>query len=95
MKSMTYGKLPGREEFDAAFERECPNGYSVSLNRLDSQSVGGFKLGDGKLSADELWEAIREIVTQFDNERDSNWLFEEIRMDLVSSILFTLGFEWV
>lgn len=158
-QSMTYGELPTREAFNAAFEAECPNGYRITLGRSDSDACEGFKLGDGKWSADELWSAIGEIVaakgdpiTVADDEEWENvfqvfypgtdrphveigpdeasliewanrfstdeitsehraieclnfasaynsvgtdYTRQDARMDLVSSILGTLGFEWV
>ncbi len=89
MTSLTYGVLPTRETFDAGFEVECPDGYRIVLGRSDSASCEGFRLGDGTWSADELWSAIQEIV---DSEVDEGY---DARMDLVSAIMGTLGFEWI
>lgn len=60
--SMTYGQLPSREEFDAAFEREVPGGYRITLGHSDAQACEGFNLGDSEWSADALWDAINQIV---------------------------------
>lgn len=158
-QSMTYGILPTREAFDAAFEAECPNGYRITLGRSDSDACEGFKLGDGQWSADDLWSAIGEIVAskgdtiavsedeEYENvyqiyypgtfrsnveigpdegeliawanrfstdeitsehraieclnfaaaygESGTDQTYQDARMALVSSILGTLGFEWV
>jgi hypothetical protein len=60
---MTYGQLPSREDFEAAFEREVPgSGYRISLSSSDARACDGFKLGDGEWTADELWNAISEIA---------------------------------
>jgi hypothetical protein len=90
MKSMTYGILPTREDFNAAFELECPAGYRISLGLSDSLACKGFLLGvDGLWPADGLWAGITQIVSSRKRVRS------EERMALVSSILETLGFEWI
>jgi hypothetical protein len=90
MKSMTWGTLPPKEEFDAAFAAECPYGYHIVMGRSDGESCNGLKLGDGTWDADELWEAITEAVEHYGDD----CLFDGA-MDVVSAILDTLGFEWV
>lgn len=61
-QSLTYGQLPSREEFDAAFEREVPGNYRITLSHSDANACEGFNLGDGEWTADELWHAINQIV---------------------------------
>ena len=61
-QSLTYGQLPTREEFDSAFDRECPSGYRITLSHSDGEACEGFRLGDGEWTADQLWQAITEIV---------------------------------
>ncbi len=96
MKSMTYGVMPSHEDFDAAFERECPNGYNITLGASDSKAVDGFKLGDGCWTADQLWDAVNEIVTHWATDtNDEAGDLQDTRVDLVSCILGTLGFEWI
>jgi len=159
-QSMTYGQLPTREEFDAAFEAEVTGSkYRIVLSDSDAESCEGFGLGDGEWTADQLWRAICEITNYTGDEitvsEDETWedvyqvfypgtdrphieigpdeleLIEwaqrfcehhvthveiarealnfasaygevghdftrqESAMDLVSSILDTLGFEWI
>jgi hypothetical protein len=63
LQSMTYGQLPSREDFDAAFTRELQGGkYWITLGHGDSEGVAGFALGDGEWTAEALWSAICEIV---------------------------------
>lgn len=62
-QSMTYATLPTRERFDDAFDAECPNGYRISLGSSDSRACDGFRLGDGTWTADQLWDAINEIIS--------------------------------
>jgi len=92
MTTMTYGTMPTREEFDEAFDRECPNGYNIVLSRSDSRAMDNYNLGDGKYTARELWFAIKQIVDSEDV--DTTWA-DDGPMNLVSSIMETLGFEWV
>lgn len=62
-QSMTYGRLPSREQFDNAFEREVPAGmYRITLSHSDAESCEGFSIGDGEWTADQLWRAIGQIV---------------------------------
>jgi hypothetical protein len=63
-QAMTYGILPTREQFDAAFEHAVPgNRYRITLSRSDAEACEGFSLGDGEYPADQLWDAISEIVS--------------------------------
>jgi hypothetical protein len=152
-QSMTYGQLPSREDFDAAFDREVEGKYRITLSQSDARACDGFNLGDGEWTADELCRAICQIVNYPGDEitvsEDEEWedvyhvlypgkigpdeseLIEwaqrfcehhvthvqvarealnfaaaygevghdfskrESAMDLVSSILDTLGFEWI
>jgi hypothetical protein len=61
-QSLTYGQLPSREEFDAAFEREVHGSYRITLSRSDSDACEGFDIGDGEWTAEQLWRAINQIV---------------------------------
>jgi len=99
-QSMTYGTMPTFEEFEAAFDAECPRGtYSIRLGASDSRTVDGFRLGDGEWRAKELYEACCEIAA-FDAEDNNgeyrgSWEQKDAALDLVASIMDTLGFEWV
>lgn len=98
MIGLTYGVLPTREQFSAAFDRECPEGYRISLSRSDSRACDGFRLGDGTWAEEELWAAVVEIVTCEDDSDDSddqNQVEVPQALDLVSAIMETLGFEWI
>jgi len=77
-QSMTYGQLPMREEFDAAFEREVTGTrYRITLSHSDAESCEGFSIGDGEWTAEQLWRAICEIVSHAGDEitvsEDDNW----------------------
>jgi len=94
MQTMTYGIMPSKDDFTAAFNRECSNGYKIELNSRDSNAVEEFNLGNGTWSCDDLWFALHEI-NDTDPGQFQNDAMMERALDLVSSILFTLGFEWV
>lgn len=100
MQTMTYGVLPSREAFNAAFEVECPAGYRLILCGADSGACEQFKLGTGVWSADELWDAITEIITTSqaappDTDQSAYYMRLDGAMDVVSAIMGTLGFEWI
>ena len=81
MHSMTYGNLPSKIEFEFAFDWECQGSkYVISNHRV---------LGHREYSGPELWELLVELVNAWNYEGD------EEAGELASSILETLGFEWI
>ena len=80
-QSMTYGVMPSRSAFETAFERECPNG---------TFSVGNDKMhGNRTFTESELWTAVSEAANSWQDEGD------EGAGDWASTVLDSLGFEWV
>ena len=80
-KSMSYGVLPTKEEFDAAFDEECPSGQF----RFGNDPI----VGNSTLTCDELWEELQyehEVWETAGNEESGDWC---------SSVLTVLGFEWI
>ena len=93
---MTYGTMPMFEEFESAFDARHPRGrYSIVLGSSHSRAVDGFKLGDGEWRARELYDACREITSTWGAERCTDETATDAALDLVASILDTLGFEWI
>ncbi len=95
MISLTYGVMPDRSMFNIAFAYECPDGsYKINLNSNDAKVVDEFALSSGRWTCEALWFALREIndtdPSQFQNDE-----MMERAMDVVSAILYTLGFEWI
>jgi hypothetical protein len=80
MPSMTYGVLPSFESFEAAFDRECPDGCSFGRDK---------RVGNVTLSCSELW---REIVKAHDQWEESG---DEDAGDWLSCVLGIFGFEWI
>jgi len=89
-RSMTYGTLPSIEAFEKAFDAELGEDerYRIRLSRSDSKAADGTSIGDGEYTADELYRGLEELVKKFERGR-------EAAGDLASSILSTLGFEWI
>lgn len=84
--SMTYGTLPTWDEFEAAFDRECPRGtYNIRLAGDDSESVEGFKLGGGDWTSAQLWSAINEVVV---SDGDMITISEDDEYENVYQVLY-------
>lgn len=100
-QSMTYGTMPTFGDFETAFDAECPRGtYAITLGSSDSRAMDGFKLGDGEWSTRPLYDACQEIVNASQvapiGAHQSRYYEKfDAAMDLVSSIMGTLGFEWI
>lgn len=95
-KSLTYGVLPSREEFDAAFDEEVPGGSFEIM----SGELMGWKLPvpDDGYSADELWDVLEGIVgsdTLWDGVDKEPGPEDEAGLQFASDVLSILGFEWV
>lgn len=97
--SMTYGQLPSREAFDAAFDRECPGGaYRITNCK---------RVGNATFTASELWSELNDAVNESNAETcegewaDDSRSYDEIQADeeaagdWASCVLGTLGFEWI
>lgn len=80
MISSTYGVLPTKEQFDKAFEVQCPEGFKVGNDKL---------YGNHTFSCEELWSAVLHRTKLFLEEGD------DISGDWASCVLYCLGFEWV
>jgi hypothetical protein len=97
MISMTYGVLPTFEQFAEAFAVACPDGeYEVKAGPLhdEFEAVGGSGLDvpagcSSSYDVKRLWRLVRELTAIWEDEMDYD------AGDDASSILFTLGIEWV
>jgi hypothetical protein len=83
MQSMTYGEMPTQEDFDEAFSRA-----------EDEEGRTGFSFGNDprvgtcELDATELWAELQKAREEYEEGDDEAG-------DWCSSVLSTLGFEWV
>jgi len=95
MISMTYGELPTRQEFEAAWEAEDLDCYRVRLNSRDSDILDWAGVGVdpcGDWDPDETWAALTALTACWDS---GDPYAGDVAGDLASSILSTLGFEWI
>lgn len=89
---LTFGVVPSDTAILAAFDRECPEGYSVALGRGDSATLaraGSEAPSHGDWTGPELVDVIGVLSAAWRDEGD-----EDAGL-LASSILSTLGFEWI
>lgn len=96
LTTMTYGVLPSRALFDAAYVQEgCEaDGFKAVLIAHDARTLarsgatvdaGDFRRG---LADFQLWGALTALVSLWEKGDDGAG-------DLASSILTVLGFEWI
>ena len=87
-KTMTFGQFPDYEEFEQAFEAECPFGFRIE------QGTGGHAVAPGIYSCNELWEELHELVLL---DQEDRWFGPEDKgpRSWAVSIMTGLGFEWV
>lgn len=95
--TMNYGEIPTREAFDAAFERECPNGFQFGNDPY---------VGFATLDSDDTWAELEAQLATWENgEHDSDCPGDgecsghgcpcEEAGSWCSCVLGCLGFEWV
>lgn len=81
-KTYTYGVMPSREDFSAAFEQECPEGtFTVGNDPLFGNHT--FE------NESELWTAVSEAANRHNDRGDDG------AGQFASAVLDHLGFEWV
>jgi hypothetical protein len=88
--STTYGVMPSKKVFEDHFEKELGDDglYRIRLSGSDSRAADGTIIGDGQYDDDELYKGVKQLVKKFERGDDAAG-------DLASSILYTLGFEWI
>lgn len=89
MTTLTYGTLPAFADFEDRFDRilarDGRTKYRVQLSVSDSRAADGTPFGDGEYDARELYRALCELSIKNTHAA----------LDLVSSVLTTLEFEWI
>lgn len=86
-RSMTYGVMPTREEFDAACsepDEEC----GKSVDDLGFSFRNDERIGSDTLTGTELWIELEKAHIEWEagDERAGDWC---------SFVLGCLGFEWI
>lgn len=97
-KSMTYGVLPSREEFDTAWEAVVDEGAARAGNQGPGMPRFYFiddpRVGTCALTRAELWAELRRAQGEWENNGET-----EAECDAAgqwcSQVLGVLGFEWV
>lgn len=93
-KSMTFGTMPSREEFDAACGEHDPDDPPEACVANLGFSFGNDKrVGSVTLTPDELWEELQKARAEWDADGESP--AGERAGDWCSSVLGQLGFEWI
>jgi hypothetical protein len=80
MISMTYGVLPSKEAFEAAYQAELgDSGFRFGNDK---------RVGDCVLSCYELWDELVKAKNEFEfgNDEAGDW---------ASCVLSCLHFEWI
>jgi hypothetical protein len=84
---LTWGFLPLERRFKEAFDADLgQDGLYKIRNCRELDAV--YSVGSVDLTRDELWNLISDAEQQ-------GWETNHELSDVVSSILLTLGFEWV
>lgn len=88
--SMSYGQLPSPREFSRAFRAELGDGdYTYTFRGSDADVADAVGIPDsGRFDDAELWVIVKKLQRAFEEGNDGAG-------DLASSILYTLGFEWI
>lgn len=98
-RSMTYGQMPDWEEWDRAFDREIERGrYNIRLGASDSRAADGTPIGDGDYSSKDLYNGVTALVRKWQGGKGSGRFTRKQRDaagEFASSIMETLGFEWI
>jgi len=95
-KRLTYGTMPDWKTFKNNFhapddEDRIFTEYTLELRSRDDEIKGITKLGFYSLTDRELYRLVNRLAIRWKlNRRDSN-----NAGSLASSILYTLGFEWL
>ena len=84
-QSMSYGTLPEKAVFEQAFAEECPDGVYQIRNCRELDAV--YDGGNVDFDCEKLWAFLESACEAGEDNHDG--------YDVASSILYTLGFEWV
>jgi len=86
MKTMSFGQMPSFDEFEEAFDRECRG----QLYEIRAGQLAPEWFPEGDYTARELYALIKKMKDDFGDEED-----DDSPALVASSIMETLGFEWV
>ncbi len=84
MKTLNYGDMPTRAEFDDHFFRETTGGVYKITHGSESRRPNE-RPSSGLLTCSELWDECQRL-NRYGSEESMAW---------VSDILYTLAIEWI
>ena len=93
---MTAGNLPTRAQFDQQCDVVDPDdGHTV--NRNGFRFGNDKRLGNVRLSADELWDELVLAMSEYEsfNEDGVDGAKADVVSSWISDVLYCLGIEWV
>ena len=103
--TLCYGTVPSFEAFKEAFDRECPHYvYELDVRGTDARMFADIGLGNGaghySVSVQSLYALLDQLGAIAEGHISHGvipWSDEQREWagDFASSILTTLGFEWV
>jgi len=89
-QSMSYGVMPSKDDFEAAFEAKCPNGkFAFGNDKI---------VGTDKLTCTQLWDELQKQRNRWENfpdDEDDDGSKGDQAGDWCSCVLSVLGFEWI
>lgn len=85
MRTLTYGVLPTREEFETAFDQYVPG--------IRFEFDNDPRVGTCELTASELWQELEDAVGAWESARYHKT--REAAGQWCSAVLSVLGFKWV
>jgi hypothetical protein len=98
VKTLTYGTLPGFKAFEIAFYKEAsvPQGmYRILLSSSDAATFKAVGLGCATLyDCESLYDLVRDLRDAWDSDVRGDDVADAAG-SFASSIMFTLGFEWM
>lgn len=90
MRSYNYGTVPPFSVFDKAFKKSVTGDrYDIRLSASDFKAAENTSIDSGRFTSQELYKGVKELVREWETGEN------ETAGDLASSILYTLGIEWI
>jgi hypothetical protein len=93
--SMTFGKMPPKAKWDEHWEAYADSPYyEITIGQGRSARAAEARLGlDGSYDRDELFQKVIDLYNIADSEDDYDG--DDSAASWASSIMETLGFEWI
>jgi len=87
---MSFGVMPTKREFAKAWHEHGGGAYSYTLRGSDAESARRARVPtEGRFTEKQLYASIKKLRDAFFKKGDEN------AGSVASSLLYTLGFDWV